>query len=470
MSISYIGMQSKINSDEILIKVPQNHKLLSLANVIDWQKLSDLVDNDLKSTTAKGKWWLGRKLKLRIHLAAYILQKIYNKTDRQIEQDIKDNAVYQLFCGKNIIKNWHCPDHTKIESFRSRLSPETQKNIANEIAVFAVKLGIADPSSLDVDSTVQEANITYPTDAKMLKKLGMIANKVAAIMKSVLPESKSKNLDLNVDTKDISKKSRKYFFAKKRIKQEDKKSILQTLYDAVSEPVLRVTSLAKEHLSDVKDSLNYHSTNAIDTLLLHAESYLISAQEYIDNSTASENKLLSFHAGEVACFNKNKSHKNYEFGRNIQIGRLDGNILIVTNNDTVTAPDKTSLVELVDEHEKLFGKNIINSIATDKGYYSKENVKAMEYKKISEIGIQEPENLKKSLTNLSEETKEVLRNRRSGIEPLIGHAKHGGQLGRSRMKKDINSKSAAFASITGFNLRQIMNWLPKNYNSEVLMC
>lgn len=77
---------------------------------------------------------------------------------------------------------------------------------------------------------------------------------------------------------------------------------------------------------------------------------------------------------------------------------------------------------------------------------------------------------KKSQCNLSEEKKENLRNRRSGIEPLIGHAKHGVQLGRSRMKKDINTKSFAFASITEFNLRQIMNWLPQNYNSEVLTC
>lgn len=39
----------KINSGEILIKVPQNHKLLALANIIDWQKIADLVDADLNA-------------------------------------------------------------------------------------------------------------------------------------------------------------------------------------------------------------------------------------------------------------------------------------------------------------------------------------------------------------------------------------------------------------------------------------
>jgi len=31
---------------------------------------------DLKRTTVKGYWWLGRRLLVRMHVAAYILQKI----------------------------------------------------------------------------------------------------------------------------------------------------------------------------------------------------------------------------------------------------------------------------------------------------------------------------------------------------------------------------------------------------------
>ncbi|MFO1258996.1 MAG: hypothetical protein U1E78_11380 [Gammaproteobacteria bacterium] len=39
------------------------------------------------------------------------------------------------------------------------MSPETQKLLANEIAASAVKLGFGDPSEIDIDSTVQEANM-----------------------------------------------------------------------------------------------------------------------------------------------------------------------------------------------------------------------------------------------------------------------------------------------------------------------
>jgi transposase len=96
-----------------------------------------------------------------MHLAAYLLQKIYDLTDRQVEYGIKDNAAYQVFCGKGIVEGWHPPDHTKIEVFRNRLSPETQRALANETAKIAISLGFADPRETDIDSTVQEANIAY---------------------------------------------------------------------------------------------------------------------------------------------------------------------------------------------------------------------------------------------------------------------------------------------------------------------
>lgn len=50
-------------------------------------------------------------------------------------------------------------------------------------------------------------------------------------------------------------------------------------------------------------------------------------------------------------------------------------------------------------------------------------------------------------------TRKLLHDRRAG--PLIGHTKHGGQMGRSRMKSDKTTKSAGYAAVLGFNLRQL---------------
>ena len=52
--------------------------------------------------------------------------------------------------------------------------------------------------------------------------------------------------------------------------------------------------------------------------------------------------------------------------------------------------------------------------------------------------------------------RQLLHDRRAGIEPLIGHTKHGGQMGRSRMKSDQTTLAAGYASLFAFNLRQLV--------------
>lgn len=103
MSICQSGIDCNIQAGKILVKITPNHPLIKLGQALPWQELVDLTLPDLKKTKA-GQWWLGRKLKVRTHLAVYLLQQIFNKTDRQIEYDVKDNAAYQIFCGLGIVK------------------------------------------------------------------------------------------------------------------------------------------------------------------------------------------------------------------------------------------------------------------------------------------------------------------------------------------------------------------------------
>lgn len=60
-----------------------------------------------------------------------------------------------------------------------------------------------------------------------------------------------------------------------------------------------------------------------------------------------------------------------------------------------------------------------------------------------------------------------MHHRRAGIEPLIGHTQHGGQLGRSRMKSDTTTISAGCAAVFGFNLRQLTRCLADEARPKV---
>jgi hypothetical protein len=451
LSICDFGMKSKVLPGKITICITKSHPLILLAETIPWQEMFELIFPNLKNTTKKGKWWLGRKLKVRIHLGAYVLQQLYNLTDRDTEYNIRDNAAYQIFCGQQLMDKWHVPDHTKIEDFRSRLCPETQRQLANLITIHAVKLGLADPKDLDIDSTVQEANMTYPTDAKMLRKLGLLAEKVSKSLKGILPNA---SYDLMVDIKGIALNARNCFFQKRYSSKEDKAENLQQLWESVTEPLARVIKACNSLTAKQADKLKWNITKAKTQVIEYGEAYLAAAKIFIDTGKAIKDKRLSFHLSEVECFSKGKAHKKHEFGRAFQLGRIGGNFMFVGACTSVRMDDKKAVVPMLAEHEKLFGVKTVDSLATDKGYYSKKNIKHAQEKGIAKIGIQQPCTVNKKIAPLSPEDEETLYNRRSGIEPLIGHVKQGGQLGRSRMKSDSTIESSGYTSVLGFNLRQ----------------
>lgn len=400
---------------------------------------------------------MGRPLRLRLHLGAYILQQIFNKTDRQTEYDIKDNAVYQLFFGRFIVKKWHFPDHTKIEEFRSRLSPETQQRLANTIARLAVKLGFADSAHIDIDSTIQEANITYPNDSSLLCKLGNIAKRVAGYLNEKLFEFKIKPMEVNL--KGIKTMARRYFFLKKNATQEEKNDRLNMLLDYVHKEARLVINNSRCMGENFIKKMPWNIRNIFCQLVEKADKYLKDVKHFLQTHQMIPDKILSFHLNEVCCFTKNKAGKKYQFGRIFQLGRIKGNFLYAGKCDTPNQSDKKSIHLMANTHQNIFDGASIESVSTDKGYYSAKNEKIMSQYGVTDIGIQRPSNIKKSrIKPLQQYREKELVDRRAGIDPLINHAKHKGQLGRSRMKSYQSIEASGFASIFGFNLRQLIRY------------
>lgn len=190
-----------------------------------------------------------------------------------------------------------------------------------------------------------------------------------------------------------------------------------------------------------------------------SEKYLKDVKHFIDNGKMVPNKILSFHLNQVKCFSKDKPGKKYHFGRMFQLGRIKGNFLFAGKGCNASMPDKKSIELMFNEHQKTFDNESVHSFATDKGYFSKANEKFLDNNGVEDIAIQRPHNIKKpAIKSLTKEKEQLLSNRRSGIEPLIGHAKHGGQLGRSRMKSDETIEASGFTAILGFNLRQLIRY------------
>lgn len=302
---------------------------------------------DLKNSTTKLKWWLGRKLCLRTHLGVYLLQQLLNATDRGIEQQIKFNAAYQMFCGKTIVKNWHCPDHTKIEEFRSRLSPATQCLLANEIARLAAKKRFAKPEHIDIDSTIQEPDMQYPSISNMLIKMTGMARRVQKLLMEKCDLSQLTDSMKHIDMKNIKGLARTYFFIKRKkstLNKEKKDQALKVLWCAVSEAGTEALKYVHRLLEPIIfETRNAREQEMVTQFASKVPAYLSETFEHNFETAVQKCKIFSMHRNEVDIFNKQKENKAHEIGRQFQIGRIEGNFVWSVPNHSIRMPDPESL-------------------------------------------------------------------------------------------------------------------------------
>ena len=389
MTICNSGINAKCESQNITLFVDSNSKFIKLSNYLDWQGMVEIILPDLQKTTKSGNLNCGPKLQLRKHLGIYILQSMLNITDRDTEFQVENNGIYKIFCGGAIVEDWSCPHYSKIEDFRNRISPESQHKISQMVLKQAVLAGFANPKITDFDSTVQEANISYPSDATLMVKLAEKAKKVAA-------ELFKRGKSFSVDLSKIKSKAKSYYFTAKNTAREIRKKVFNTIHETVVEelyPIIKEAyKISKDELSKTSKKIQTLFNDVCEVGL----QYLVDVEHFIRTNTIATGKILSFHAKKVACIVKGKAGKPWEFGRVYQFGRISGNFMMIGKANSILNSDKNSMQQLLKEHQEMFGKGILESVGTDKGYYSKENISVLEGAKVKNIGIQFPANVKKN--------------------------------------------------------------------------
>ena len=161
-------------------------------------------------------------------------------------------------------------------------------------------------------------------------------------------------------------------------------------------------------------------------------------------------KLYALHAPEVECIAKGKARTRYEFGVKTSIAvtnaRTAGGQFIVGMQALPGNPyDGHTLRDVIEDTERLTGCAIERAYV-DKGYrgHSTENPRRVfiSGQKRGVFGI-----IKRELR------------RRSAIEPIIGHLKAEGHLGRCYLKGRAGDAANVILSAVGHNFRRILAWL-----------
>jgi len=143
-------------------QLSHQHPLYILANKVDWKVFEEAFKKHYSDE--------GRPAKpLRLMVALLMLKHIRNLSDESVVAQWMENVYYQYFSGETAYACGVPCEASELVHFRNRIGEEGVELILKES--IRVNGNDSDDGRVSVDTTVQEKNITFPTDDKLYKKV-----------------------------------------------------------------------------------------------------------------------------------------------------------------------------------------------------------------------------------------------------------------------------------------------------------
>lgn len=359
---------------------------------------------------------------VRLMAGLLILKQMFNKSDEVIVEEWRQNPYYQYFTG-GVCFEWELPcDPSDLVHFRNRIGEAGVLKIFEQ-SLELHKQKIEKAQEVITDTTVQEKNITFPTDNKLrikaIDKLTDIAKKQGIKLKQTF-EKEIKTLKVAIRFSHHPKRRKQANQAQRRIK-----TIAGILFREVSR---------KLHDTDKQP---YKTTLGL-------------IEKLLSQTRHSKDKIYSLHEPQVACIAKGKSHKHYEFGSKISFSTLPYSNVVVNVSHFLGNPhDSTTLETILPQLQKIMPNTLKYNIV-DRGYRGKEKMEGVQ------IVIPNPKkDSSKSIEYQLIKSKQC--KARAAIEPIIGHIKHDHRMLRNYLKGVIGDKINALLAGAAFNFKKALN-------------
>ena len=248
--------------------------LVVLADTIDWSKF----ENEFEKYYSKE----GRPAKpVRLMVGLLLLKQLENLSDENVVLQWKRNPYFQYFCGYSDFQTALPCHSTDLVYFRNRIGIEGFEYIFKQSIVLHDNEAISEEQVI-VDTTVQESNLTYPTDGKLAIKVINHLHKIAKkenikLRRSYVKEIKQHRINL------------RFFRHPKKIKK-------------ARASMKRLRTIAKTILRDIDRKIGD------DNFKVH-EKYASKFYLYMRvllQEKHSKNKIYSLHETDAYAVNKGK--------------------------------------------------------------------------------------------------------------------------------------------------------------------
>jgi len=147
--------------------IDMKHSLVTLARTVDWGFLEQAFG--AVYTDGPGQ----PPLPTRLMAGLAILKHTYDLSDEVLCERWVENPYYQFFCGEEFFQHRLVFDRSSLTRWRNRMGEERLAALIQESLSVATRTKAIKPSELSrviVDTTVQPKNVTFPTDAKLLRR------------------------------------------------------------------------------------------------------------------------------------------------------------------------------------------------------------------------------------------------------------------------------------------------------------
>ena len=392
------------------------HPLVILAQELDWSKMEFEFQN-LYSEQGRPS------IPIRKIAGMLLLKEMFKESDESVVERWIENPYWQYFTGEDFFQNKQPFDPSEFVHFRKRLKEKGLEFILSQTV--ALHPEAKNEKEVQIDTTVQEKNITFPTDAKLAKKVIDNCTKIA----------EKEGVKQRQTYKRVAKQHLRDAYFGHHPKRK-KKAIMARK---------KLRTIGKRVVRELERKLP-------EAILIQYETEFSNYKKVLTQEKNSKDKIYSLHEPQTACIAKGKAHKAYEFGTKVAVtrGRKTG-IITSIKRFSGNPHDSKTLEETLAQSQRVreqIGGTRPTIASTDRGF---RGVTIVENTKI-EI----PKNTKEK----SRYKQEVARKRfraRAAIEPTISHLKRNHALGLNFLKGVAGDINNALLSGIGYNLKMRFN-------------
>jgi len=442
-------------------KLRSDNRWVKLAKFIPW----DEFEPDYAKAASKSQ--LGPPAKsVRMALGALIIKERLGTSDEETVEQIRENPYLQYFLGYKEYKDEEPFDPSMFVYFRKRFKKSRLSEINEEVAQKALeeqeeaseqksssKDSDDDPGStsgsnqgkLIIDATCTPADITFPTDLKLLNKSREKSEEIIDILHEPFKGKQKK-------PRTYRKRARREYLSaaksKKLSKSKRRKAIRKQL------GYLRRNLKSIDKLSKRTSFLRLSRRQYKNLLVIH-EIYRQQQWMYDHHEHRIDDRIVSISQPHVRPIKRGKAGSETEFGAKISVSLVEG-FSFVDRISWDAYNESGDLIEQIENYRKRFG-HYPESVHVDKIYRTRDNRK---YCKKHGIRLSGPPLGRPSTDPEKHQAmKSVSRQdelERIPIEGKFGQGKRRFSLSRIMCKLAITSETAIMVAFLVMNLER---WL-----------